>query len=224
VLRRSAPFRTLLGAFILQALATGLMLAAANYVAEYVLRSSLALTLLFVALVAPAIACAPLWSLVSQRLGKERSFVLASGLYCLAGLLLTGLLVAPGDWVYLPVTLAGAAYAGMQALPLAMLPDVVSHDALTHGDGHAGVFAGVWTMSETGGMALGVVLLTLVLAASGYVESTGSQIAAQPDSAIAGIVLAFSVVPAVLVGLSLVSLGGYRLRRADLEVVPEEAG
>ena len=38
-LRRSQPFRALLGAFVLQALATGLMLAGAQYLATWVLRS-----------------------------------------------------------------------------------------------------------------------------------------------------------------------------------------
>ena len=39
----------------------------------------------------------------------------------------------------------------------------------------------------------------------------------QPDAAIAGIVVSFSVVPAALIGLSLLTLARYRLRRADID-------
>jgi GPH family glycoside/pentoside/hexuronide:cation symporter len=42
----------------------------------------------------------------------------------------------------------------------------------------------------------------------------------QTDAAITGIVLSFSAVPAILMALSLVPLGRYRLRRADIETAP----
>ncbi|WP_281885790.1 MFS transporter [Agromyces rhizosphaerae] len=217
VLRRSAPFRALLSTFVLQALATGLMLAAANYVAVWVLHSDDALTFLFLALIGPAILMAPAWGAVSRRVGKERAFLWASVLFAVATLGLTPLLFAPGAWVYLPVALAGAAYAGMQSLPMAMLPDVVSVDAATHGEGSAGSFGGVWTAGETAGMALGASALAVVLAVTGYAESVGSEVVAQSSAAVAGIAIAFSVVPAALALISLVTLGRYRLRRTDID-------
>lgn len=216
-LRRSRPFRDLLSAFVLQGLATGVMLAGANYVAVWVLHSEDALTFLFLALIAPAVLCAPLWGRLAARIGKERGFVLASALFAVAAASLVGMLWAPGPWVYGPVAIAGAAYAGMQALPMAMLPDVISHDARRHGEGRAGSFGGVWTAGETAGMALGATLLTLVLALTGYAESTGSAVVTQPGAAVVGIIVAFSLLPAALVVLSLVPLGRYPLRRGDIE-------
>lgn len=217
-LRRSQPFRVLLGVFLLQAVATGVMLAGANYVAVWVMDSEAALTFLFAALIAPAIACAPAWARLSDRIGKERSLVLASVLFALACGSLSAAAVQPGWWMYLSVAVAGAAYAGMQALPLAMLPDVISHDARVSGSGQAGVFGGVWTAGETSGMALGAAVLTVVLTVTGYVESVTGQSVTQPDSAVTGIALSFSVLPAALVALSLLVLARYRLRRRDVEV------
>ena len=216
-LRRSRPFRLLLAAFVLQGLATGAMLAGAQFVATWVLRDERAVTLLFVALIAPAVLCAPVWQWVAARVGKERGFALASVLFALSALSLIGLLWAPGAWVYGPVALAGAAYAGMQSLPMAMLPDVISHDAHRHGDGRAGTFGGVWTAGETAGMALGATLLTVVLAVTGYLESTGGQVVAQPEAAVAGIVVSFSALPAALVLLSLMPLARYPLRKDDID-------
>lgn len=217
-LRRSAPFRALLATFVLQGLATGLMLAGAQFVATWVLHDEQAVTLLFVALIAPAVLVTPIWQLVARRIGKERGFLIASLVFAVAALAMVALVWAPGPWVYAPVALAGAAYAGMQSLPMAMLPDVISHDAARTGRDRAGSFGGVWTAGETAGMALGATVLTIALALTGYVESTAGTVVAQPDSAVAGIAIAFSVVPALLVAASLVALRGYRLRRDDIDL------
>jgi Na+/melibiose symporter-like transporter len=214
-LKRSQPFRALLLTFLLQALATGVMLAGAQYVATWVLDTGVAI--LFVALIGPALLFAPVWAAISRRSGKERAFIWASVLYGVAALLIVLQLWWPGEWIYLPVALAGAGYAGMQALPMSMLPDVISHDSRRHRIASAGTFGGVWTAGETTGLALGATVLTMVLATSGYVESVANQEVAQPVSAIVGIIISFSIVPAVLIGFSLVTFRRYPLRRRDIE-------
>lgn len=221
VLRDSRPFRVLLLAFLLQGLATGMMLAGANYVATWVLHSEDAVTFLFVALIAPALVVTPVWGIVARRVGKERGFAAASILFALAALSMVALLWTPGAWVYAPVAVAGAAYAGMQSLPMAMLPDVISHDARRNGDGRAGTFGGMWTAGETTGMALGATVLSIVLAVSGYVSRSAAagDAVGQPGTAVAGIVLSFSLLPALIVALSLVPLARYRLRKEDIDGV-----
>jgi len=222
LLRSSRPFRTLLGTFVLQALATGAMLAGAQYVATWVLHDTAAVTFLFVALVGPALVVTPAWGVIARRVGKERAFRLASVLFAVAALALLPLAWAPGAWVYGPVALAGAAYAGMQSLPMAMLPDVIAHDARETRTDRAGAFGGVWTAGETTGMALGTTVLTVVLAATGYVESTGGQSVVQPTAAVLGIVASFSLLPALLVAASLLPLGRYPLRRHHVDA-PDDA-
>lgn len=220
-LRDSQPFRALLLTFLLQGLATGLMLAGANYVATWVLHSEDAVTFLFVALIGPALIVTPLWGVISRRIGKERGFVAASILFGVAALSMLLLVWFPGAWVYAPVALVGAGYAGMQSLPMAMLPDVISHDATRNGPGRAGTFGGMWTAGETTGMALGATVLTIILALTGYVtrsmtESTAIA-AGQPASAVVGIVIGFSIVPAAIVALSLIPLSRYGLRKEDID-------
>ncbi|MEZ3160283.1 MFS transporter [Microbacterium sp. BWT-B31] len=219
-LRRSQPFRALLGTFFLQALATGLMLAGAQYFATWVMESEDAVTLLFVALIAPALFAAPGWGWVSSRIGKERAFAIASVVFAFAALATLGALWSPGSWLYGAVGIAGIAYAGMQSLPMAMLPDVIAH-AAAHGQGRAGAFGGVWTAGETTGFAFGATILSIVLAATGYASSTAGQAVVQPDAAVTGIVVSFSVIPAALIAVSLVTLARYRLRRADIDAVAD---
>jgi glycoside/pentoside/hexuronide:cation symporter, GPH family len=216
-LRRSQPFRALLATFFLQALATGLMLAGAQYFATWVMESEDAVTLLFVALIAPALVAAPAWGWAARRLGKEHTFAIASVVFAIAALATMGALWAPDTWLYGAVAIAGIAYAGMQSLPMAMLPDVIAHDAAAHGRGRAGAFGGVWTAGETTGFALGATILAIILAATGYISSTAAETVTQPSAAITGIVISFSLVPAVLITLSLLTLARYRLRRADIE-------
>ncbi|WP_395242666.1 MFS transporter [Agromyces sp. MMS24-K17] len=216
-LRRSGPFRLLLAAFVLQGLATGMMLAGAQFVATWVLRDESAVTFLFVALIAPAVVCAPLWGRFARRVGKRRGFAWASAVFAVAAASLVGLWWAPGPWAYASVALAGAAYAGMQSLPMAMLPDVISHDTRTDGGDRAGSFSGVWTAGETAGMALGATLLTAVLALSGYLESTGAETVQQSPLAVAGIVAGFSAIPAILVVASLWFIARYPLTKADVD-------
>jgi Na+/melibiose symporter-like transporter len=218
-LGRSQPFRALLGTFVLQALATGTMLAGAQYVATWVLRSEDAVTFVFVALVGPALLATPAWTVIARRVGKERAFAMASILFTAAAATLVLAVWAPGVWIYASVAVAGIAYAGLQSLPMAMLPDVISHDERTSGSGQAGTFTGIWTAGETVGFALGATAVSLTLAATGYISTVAGATVEQPAAAITGIVLSFSILPAVLMAASLLTLRHYRLRRADIEAV-----
>jgi Na+/melibiose symporter-like transporter len=109
--------------------------------------------------------------------------------------------------VYVATAVVGLGYAGCQVFPMAMLPDAAAVDARRTGENRTGVYTGVWTAGETLGLALGPGIYALVLAAGGYLSSSGFQ----PESAKTAIVLAFSLLPAALILLSLVFLFRYRL-------------
>lgn len=132
--------------------------------------------------------------------------------------MLTAARTLPVPVVYLAVAVVGVGYAGAQLFPLAMLPDVAALDAARSGENRVGVFTGVWTAGETLGLALGPGVFGAILALGGYVSSTDST-AAQPDSAVSAITLGFSVVPAVLVALSLLVVRGYRIEAGDVAAI-----
>ena len=200
-LRLTRPFRLLVLVFCLQAVATAVMLAGGQYLATYVLGDESALTGLFLALVAPALLVMPLWSRLAHARGKVPALGVATILFTVASLTLVAAGVAPGVWVHVPVALAGVAYAGMQALPMSMLPDTTDLDRDLGGRRRSGAMSGLWTAAETGSMALGPVVVLALLAVGGF-RSGG--VADQPASATWAIVLAFSLVPAVLSAVSLV--------------------
>ncbi|MGH3504476.1 MAG: MFS transporter [Nocardioidaceae bacterium] len=215
VVGRARDFRALLSTFVLQALATGAMLAGVDYMARHVLHQESASTFLFACFVAPAMVVTPLWQRLGERTGKKTGYVYASLLLLLGALLLIGSQVAPRGVVYAATALVGVGYAGVQVFPLAMLPDTAAVDAQRSGRNRIGVFTGIWTAGETLGLALGPGLYALVLAAGGYVSSSGGDVT-QPASAVTAITLGFSLLPAVLMVLSLLPLRGYRLGESEV--------
>ena len=215
VVSGSRDFRLLLTTFVVQALATGAMLAGVDYVARHVLERPGAATILFVCFVGPALLLTPVWARFGQRFGKKRGYLAASLFLTAGALLLVGAQVFPSVLVYVATGLVGVGYAGAQVFPMSMLPDVAAVDAAHSGENRAGVFTGVWTAGETLGLALGPGVFGLVLALSGYVSSTTGD-AVQPGSAVTAITLGFSVLPAALTLLSLVWLTRYSLTADDV--------
>ena len=210
IVAAARDYRFLLTAFVLQALATGSMLAGVDYLARYVLHDKGASTVLFVCFVGPALLLTPAWTRIGQRVGKKTGYVAASVVLALAALILIGSRSWPHGVVFAATALVGVGYAGVQVFPLAMLPDAAAVDARRTGRNRAGVYTGVWTAGETLGLALGPGVFALVLAAGGYVSSSSGH-AAQPSSALTAITLGFSLLPAVLVLVSLIPLSRYSL-------------
>ena len=122
-------FRLLLVTFVVQALATGCMLAGVDYLATDVLDRKGATTMLFVCFVGPALLLTPAWAAIGARIGKKQGY-LASSVVLAAGALLAVLArSAPFGLVVGAVVLVGVGYAGCQVFPLAMLPDAAAVDA-----------------------------------------------------------------------------------------------
>ena len=207
---QAKPFRMLLGAFFLQALATGATITALAYFSLYILGIE-DFALLFGVLIVPAVLVMPAWNWFGHRYGKRAGY-LVSSLFFIAGSLL--ILLAP----YVPlwstvgvIAIAAVGYAGMQMFPLAMLPDTISAEAEETREQRAGAFTGVWTAGETAAFAIGPALVLGLLALTGFVSSTDNT-AVQPGSAVVGVLVSISVLPAVLVAVSLPLVWKWKLR------------
>ena len=218
IVAHARDFRLLLTTFVLQALATGCMLAGVDYLAGDVLDRPGAATVLFVCFVGPALLLTPLWARFGTRVGKKQGYVAASVVLAVGAVTAVLAREAPAGVVFAATGLIGVGYAGAQVFPMAMLPDAAAADARRTGENRAGVFTGVWTAGETLGLALGPGLFALLLAIGGYRSSTSGDVA-QPDSAVTAIVLGFSLVPASLVVISLWWLSRYSLGDPEREGV-----
>jgi GPH family glycoside/pentoside/hexuronide:cation symporter len=210
------PFCWLMGSYFIQALGIGTVLAAIPYFAQHVLGDPSYRTVLFVGFVGPALVTMPLWPRLGERWGKLVGFRSATTSFFVG---LVGIFFAqqiPFAVTMVFVALAGVGYAGISVFPLAILPDLISAEEARTGETRAGIAAGVWTASETLGLALGPGLFGLVLQTGRYVSSTDST-ATQPPSAITAILIGASILPAVLIALAIPLL-----RRKTLEPRPVE--
>ena len=172
VVAAARDFRLLLTTFVVQALATGCMLAGVDYLARDVLEKDGATTILFVCFVGPALLLTPGWAAIGGRIGKKAGYLVSSVVLALGAVLAVTAQSAPAGVVYAAVALVGVGYAGCQVFPLAMLPDAAAVDARRTGTSRVGVYTGVWTAAETLGLALGPGLFAVVLALGGYRSST----------------------------------------------------
>jgi GPH family glycoside/pentoside/hexuronide:cation symporter len=212
-MREWRSFRWLLGVYFVQALGLGTLLAGVSYAARQVFGDASLQTGLFVGFVGPALIMMPVWPRIGARWGKLWGFRFACIAFGLGALGLCGALVFPLAVSFVFVALAGVGYAGIQVFPLAILPDLISMEEERTGATRAGVAAGVWTASETLGLALGPGLFGLLLSIGGYVSTVDASVV-QPSSAVTAILLGFSLLPGILV-----VLGIPLLRRSALEGV-----
>ncbi|WP_306214251.1 MFS transporter [Actinoplanes sp. RD1] len=204
-----ASFRRLLACWVIQAAGTATMLAGVQYFADHVMEQESGSTVLFAAFVGPALLVMPLWTRVGARAGKLRGLIAASLLFSAGALALLLAGVMPALLTYVVVALVGCGYAGQQVFAMAMLPDRVAHDTATTGRRRAGLYTGLWTAGETLGLALGPGIYALILQAFGYVSSSTGVAAVQDATARWGVLLGFTVVPALLMGCAVVLLRDY---------------
>ncbi|MET8096636.1 MFS transporter [Streptomyces sp. NPDC005236] len=220
--RGNRAFFALLLSFVLQAAAVAIMLAAAPYVATYRLGGYGLTSVLFVCLVAPSAVAVPLWAKAAGRWGRLRCLTVATCGYALCSVALLPAAGSGAGTTAVALTLVicgllGVCYAALQVLPLALLPDTVHADTARTGQVQSGAFTGLWTAGETVGLAVGPGAYSIALAATGFVSSTLDHPVAQTATARTGILLGFSLVPALLMLLSLPALRAYGRRRAVRE-------
>ncbi|MEV4215650.1 MFS transporter [Micromonospora sp. NPDC049662] len=206
------PFRALLICFLVQSVGVATILAGVNYFAGQILRDDRnGPTLLFACFVGPALLVMPLWARVGARLGKRAALVVAGLILAAGAFALVAAPVLPSVAVYLVVAVLGVGYAGQQVFALAMLPDCIAYETARTGRRQAGVFTGLWTAGETFGLALGPGIYGLVLQVSGYVSSDTGTAAAQSDTARLGVLLGFTLIPALLIAPPILLLRHYTL-------------
>jgi GPH family glycoside/pentoside/hexuronide:cation symporter len=157
----------------------------------------------------------PWWLRLSRRIGKRAVYMIASvGFSVVVASWYWAMPGEPVPAVLLRAFLGGVASGGLLLMGQAMLPDAIHHDfARSGGLRREGLFAGFYTTAEKLAAAIGVAATGEWLHSQGYIPSlTGG--AEQPDSAIAAIYVAFSLIPAALMLLSVLCLIPYRLDAA----------
>jgi Na+/melibiose symporter-like transporter len=153
----------------------------------------------------------PLWVLLANRVGRRNGLMAAIGL---------DVMVFSAYWFVPPVganiwlailgPLAGIATGGMFLNIQCMLPDTMNFDQQQHGMRREGLFAGIFVMVEKFTSAIGTALFGVIIGTMGYVAAKGGG-AVQPAEVLAAIRAGVSLIPSLILVVSMLVLTRYRL-------------
>ncbi|NMM83317.1 hypothetical protein B2J88_02920 [Rhodococcus sp. SRB_17] len=199
IARQNRPFLVLLGAYLPHAVAISMTQASMAYVTAYLLGDSGLMAMLFIALMGPSIFAVPLWTKLASRIGKSRTFTVATLMYAASCIAMLPAVLASNFGLVLGIAvIMGIAFAGEQVMVYSMIPDTILVDTKKTGHNRAGAFAGMMQSMETTAFAVGVWAFSLILALTGFQSSSSDVEVAQNSMALNGIAIGYTLVPAIL--------------------------
>jgi GPH family glycoside/pentoside/hexuronide:cation symporter len=157
--------------------------------------------------------------LISDRINKGPSYAL--GLFIASVAVIASFFLPRGatPLIYVVAAVAGMGFSAQWVFPWSMLPDVVEYDEQVTGERREGIYYGLWAFLSKFTGALGVAVSGWALDLFGYVPNVE-----QTAHALFGIRLFFSIVPAVVILISLPFLIRYPItRQKHAELVRELA-
>jgi GPH family glycoside/pentoside/hexuronide:cation symporter len=221
VAMRNKPFVALIGAKFLHLFGNFTAGAMMIYVVRYVMgRDEPGLWLIYFTLAAlvAQIVSIPVWTRISLRIEKQKTYMLASVIYCVVSL--SWLVASPAEplWFFcLRAALKGFTASGMLLMGQSMLPDTIAYDYRRTGQRNEGVFSGLYSLVEKAASAIAPSILLLAYGFAGF----DAKLPTQSAAAIEGIRYAAAFLPFLYFGLSLIPLWFYRLTQRDLEAPPQ---
>lgn len=133
----------------------------------------------------------PIWVRLSVRYGKKNCYVAAALVHALAHLGWAAATWGGLPFLYGFALLLGIGNSGWALLGFSMLADLA-------GEGKAGLYSSVFIALDKIAFALGgALIIGLILSAYGFDSSAAAIGGVQPATALTGILLAFSIVPAM---------------------------
>ncbi len=165
----------------------------------------------------------PLVVQLMRRFGKRNTYI--GSMLLMAVVLLIISQVPPGGQ---NLMLAAAVFAGMgfgaaQAVPWAIVADVVEADELKTGKRREGIYAGYLVFFRKLASAFAIFIVGQVLALTGFISSTtGSAYIAQPESALWALRIFVGVVPAIMLFFSVMVAWRYPLDKESYQEIQRQ--
>ncbi len=219
--RENKPFRALWTVFLFQNLAIGASATSLLYMLTLVInveRNSIG-SFMAVSAVVGTIAT-PFWVFFGRKMEKRKGYYIALILSLLA--LIPFLFIQPNATtsLFFMLVFVGIADAATQLFPNAMVPDTVEVDELQTGERREGTIFGAWAFCRKFGMTAGAFLVSLMLSAFGLVK--GGELDVQPESALLGIRLSYSLLPMTLWIIALLLLHRYKLSGENFNAIKKQ--
>ena len=200
------PFRRLILAYLLNAVANGLPATLFLLFVAHVLRVGDQAGLLLLVYFVCGLIGVPLWVRLSRRFGKNRTWCGAMLASCAVFIWAPFLGAGDAGWFLAVCVLTGLCVGADLVLPSAMQADVVDQDTAASGAQRTGVFFAVWSMATKLSLALAVGLAFPVLDWAGFSEDGG-----HPPEAELTLAALYGWVPVIFKLAAIVFMNGYDL-------------
>ena len=212
---RNGPFRRLIAAFFVNALANGLPASLfLFFVADRLGAREQAGPLLIIYFLC-GVAGVPLWLWLARRTSKHRAWALGMLLACAA--FAAAPFLGPGQVVAfgLVCVITGFALGADVVLPAAVQADVIDVDTAAMGQERAGLYLGLWAFASKLAFAGAVGIAYPLLAASGYDPANGLR----EESGLAMLAFLYAGLPVLLKLAAVALVWRFPLDRSELERV-----
>ncbi|MCP5101174.1 MAG: MFS transporter [Chloroflexi bacterium] len=158
-----------------------------------------------------------------RRYGKRNTYI--GSMMMMAVVLIIMAQVPPGgqNLMFIASIFAGLGYGAANAIPWAIVADVVEEDELRTGKRREGIYAGYLVFLRKLASAVAVFIVGQVLSASGYISSTGGGFyIEQPEAALNAMRFFVSTFPAVMLLLAVLVAWRYPLDRERFNEIKEQ--
>jgi glycoside/pentoside/hexuronide:cation symporter, GPH family len=181
----------------------------------YIYGSETGFQLALVSLLVSAMIFIPVWTVISKRIGKKKSY--NTGMLILSGAVMVFFLIGhhvPMEVSYIIMAVAGFGFATQYVMPYAIVPDVVEYDYAENGVRREGVFYGLWTFTSKVGQAFAIALSGWTLSVFGYIPDIP-----QTELSLLGIRLLCGPVPILFFISGVIILSFYPITREKYEEI-----
>jgi GPH family glycoside/pentoside/hexuronide:cation symporter len=162
-----------------------------------------------------ALPMAFVWSRLAVKIGTRNAMMVAMA--CFATALFPFAFISDLTQALVTCAVAGIGLGGMFVLPDILLSDVIDEDAVNTGLRREGMYFGMQGLLLRLAIALQALALNFILSLTGYDASLTA--AAQSPAVAVGLRYALAVLPAIGLGLAILSLTRYPLHGKRLEAV-----
>ncbi|MDX1689218.1 MAG: MFS transporter [Candidatus Promineifilaceae bacterium] len=212
---RNRPFRLASTVYLLSFATVDVMLLIfVRFLVDYVRVDPGVDNLLLATVLGLALVTMPLTVHLMRRFGKRRTYI-GSMSFMMVTLILISQVPPDGqNLMFVAAIFAGLGYGAANAIPWAIVADVIEADELETGKRREGVYYGFLVFFRKLASALAVLAVGELLSAAGYVSSRqGSAFIQQPESALLAMRLVVGVLPAVMLALAILAAWRYPLDR-----------
>lgn len=152
---------------------------------------------------------------LAKRMEKKNAYIVTTATWILVMLALLPVPQGAKVPIYIIAALAGLGVASAHVLPNTISPDVMEVDELMSGRRQEGAYTGISVFVDKLARMVVLAMLPIVLSWAKYVQPTDADpFPAQPASALTALRIFVSVVPAVVLGISIVVAYFYPITRA----------